>query len=149
MAEDSEMSDDNAMASSGMNGRSDISGMTSADMGGMQGNLIRTRDITGGDVYTTNEANDEGWNSANVYDGVGDNWNQIGEIEDIVLTQDGQMAGIIAEVGGFLDIADKHVMVAVNDVSLVAVDNAEYAFVTRLNEEDLESMEGVDEGFWD
>lgn len=149
MAEDTEMSDDNAMASSGMNGRSDISGMTSADMGGMQGNLIRTRDITGGDVYTTNEANDEGWNSANVYDGVGDNWNQIGEIEDIVLTQDGQMAGIIAEVGGFLDIADKHVMVSVNDVSLVAVDNAEYAFVTRLNEEDLESMEGVDEGFWD
>lgn len=122
--------------------------MTSQDLKSRQGEMIRTRDITGGVIYTTNEADDEGWDSANMYDEVGAEWNEIGEIEDVILTQDGQMAGIVGEVGGFLDIADKHVMISVSDVNLVAVDDRTYAYVTRLNEEDLESMEGVDEAAW-
>ncbi len=110
--------------------------------------LIRTRDITGGQVYTTNEAHDEGeWDSM-AYDGVGDNWNQIGEIEDIVLDKSGKMIGIVAEVGGFLDIGDKHVMLKVDETKLVPVDDRSYAVITRLNEEDLEAREGVDEGWW-
>jgi hypothetical protein len=111
-------------------------------------NLIRTRDITGGNVYTTNAANDEGWSMDTVYTEVSADWNDIGEIEDIILNKSGQMIGIIAEVGGFLDIADKHVMIPVSDVNLVAVDDRSYAFVTKFNEEELEQMESVDEGFW-
>lgn len=34
-------------------------------------------------------------------------------------------------------------------MSLVAVDDKTYAYVTRFNEEELEAMEDVDEGFWD
>jgi len=79
---------------------------------------------------------------------VGANWNDIGEIEDIVLNKIGQMIGIVAEIGGFLDIADKHVMIPVSDVNLVAVDDRSYAFVTKFSEEELEQMESVDEGFW-
>lgn len=111
-------------------------------------NLIRSRDITGGNVYTTDAANDEGWDSANMYDSVESGWNEIGEIEDLVLTEDGKIKGIVAEVGGFLDVADKHVVIDVEDLNLVAVDDTTYAFVTRLNEEELEAMEDVDEGFW-
>lgn len=122
-----------------------------ANIAGMQGDLIRSRDITGGDIYTTNAAWDEGagWDSSMVYDGVGADWNDIGEIEDLILSRDGKLIGIVAEVGGFLDIADKHVAIAVQDVSLVAVDDQTYAYVTRFSEEELESMESVDEGFWD
>lgn len=120
----------------------------STGMQDMQGDLIRTRDITGSDIYTTNEANDEGWDTEGTYSQIGNDWNEIGEIEDVVLTKNGDFAGIVAEVGGFLDIADKHVMVAVDDVNLVAADGADYAFVTRLNEEDLEELPDVDEGFW-
>ena len=123
--------------------------MTSADLSGMQGDLIRTSDITGGAIYTTNEADDEGWDGVSAYDELGADWNEIGEIEDVVLSRDGQMVGVVAEVGGFLDIADKHVMLATGDVRLVAVDDATYAIVTRLSEEELEALEGVDEGFWD
>ena len=65
-----------------------------------------------------------------------------------ILSRDGKMIGIVGEVGGFLDVGDKHVAIAVNDVSLMAVDDQEYAYVTRLNEEDLEELPGVDEGFW-
>ncbi|MCR9158724.1 MAG: PRC-barrel domain-containing protein [Rhodobacteraceae bacterium] len=111
-------------------------------------NLIRTRDITGGTIYTTNAANDEGWSMDTIHTEVGANWNDIGEIEDIVLNKSGQMIGIVAEIGGFLDIADKHVMIPVSDVNLVAVDDRSYAFVTKFSEEELEQMESVDEGFW-
>ena len=118
----------------------------SADLSTMQGELIRTRDITGGTIYTFNEAQDEGWDPDYTYDAVGGDWNQIGEIEDLILDQSGQLVGIVAEVGGFLDIADKHVLISVDNVNLVAAD--EYSYVTNLNEEDLESMEGIDEGWW-
>ena len=111
-------------------------------------NLIRTRDITGGTIYTTNAANDEGWSMDMIHTEVGANWNDIGEIEDIVLNKSGQMIGIVAEIGGFLDIADKHVMIPVSDVNLVAVDDRSYAFVTKFSEEELEQMQSVDEGFW-
>ncbi|GGB88537.1 hypothetical protein GCM10011363_01410 [Marivita lacus] len=111
--------------------------------------LIRTRDITGGDIYTMNAASDEGWSMDTLHTEVGSNWNDIGEIEDIILNKNGQMIGIVAEIGGFLDIADKHVMIPVSDVNLVAVDDRSYAFLTKYSEEELEERESVDEGFWD
>lgn len=111
--------------------------------------LIRSRDITDGEVYTTNEAHDEGsWMEAR-YDAVGSDWNEIGEIEDVILDRDGKMIGVVAEVGGFLDIADKHVMLAMEDMKLVPMGDDDYAVVTRLSEEDLEARESVDEGWWD
>ncbi|WP_366914642.1 PRC-barrel domain-containing protein [Roseovarius sp.] len=149
MAGDADMSDDMANDDAADNARmTEGENTASADMTGMQGDLIRTRDITGGNIYTVNEASDEGWNATDVHDEVGADWNTIGEIEDVVLSRDGQVTGIVAEVGGFLDIADKHVLISVDDLNLVAVDDATYGYVTRQNEEDLEAMESVDEGFW-
>lgn len=113
-----------------------------------EGKLIRTRDITGGAIYTMNEADDEGWEMDWAYADVREKLNEIGEIEDIVLSANGDFRGIVAEIGGFLDIGDKHVMIPVGDVKLIAIDDQTYAYVTRLNEEQLEEMEGVDEGFW-
>ena len=110
-------------------------------------NLIRTRDITGGNIYSL-EAADTMWSSTSTYDSVGDNWNNIGEIEDIILSKDGQMVGIVAEVGGFLDIGDKHVMIPVDDVRLTAVDDKTYGYVTNLTEEQLEELPSVDEAAW-
>jgi len=110
--------------------------------------LIRSRDITGGVIYTLNEADDEGWDLNWTYNDVKDRVNEIGEIEDIVLNSNGEMVGIVAEVGGFLDIGDKHVMLEIADMKLTPVDDQQYVVITRLNEEDLEAMESVDEGFW-
>ncbi|MGK7752622.1 MULTISPECIES: PRC-barrel domain-containing protein [unclassified Roseovarius] len=122
---------------------------SSEEMGQMQGDLIRSRDITGGAVYTTNEANDEGegWETSE-YNEVGSEWSQIGEIEDLVMSRDGKLTGIVVEVGGFLDIGDKHVLLSVKDAKLVPVDDATYTFVTKFSEEEIEEMNGVDEGFW-
>ena len=108
--------------------------------------LIRTRDITGGDIYTTGDPQE--WSADTEFDMVEDGWNDIGEIEDVVLDSSGKMIGVVAEIGGFLDIADKHVMLEMNDVRLVPVDDQSYAVVVSQTEEELEQMEGVDEGFW-
>lgn len=126
----------------------DYSKVDSMQMNEMKGDLIRSRDITGGEIYTVNEASDE-WSPNTAYDAIGEGWNEIGEIEDIVLAKDGQMVGVVAEVGGFLDIGDKHVMISTPNVNLVAVDDQTYAYVTRLSEEELEALPSVDEGFWD
>jgi hypothetical protein len=119
--------------------------------------LIRTRDITGGPVYSIAAAYDEDrWlDTADTafygHDnfGYGTDYEQIGEIEDIVLDRSGQMIGIVAEVGGFLDIGDKHVMVPTEDLRLVPVDDTSFTYVTRLTEEQLEELPGVDEAWFD
>ncbi|QYX56031.1 PRC-barrel domain-containing protein [Roseovarius sp. SCSIO 43702] len=121
---------------------------SSDELAGMKGDLIRSRDITDAEIYTTNAADDEGWDDAD-YTAVDPEWNQIGEIEDLVLSKDGKMIGIVAEVGGFLDIGDKHVALSVDDVKLVPVDDKSFVYVTRYSEEQLEALPSVDEGFWD
>ncbi|EDZ48736.1 hypothetical protein RBY4I_3959 [Rhodobacterales bacterium Y4I] len=111
--------------------------------------LIRTRDITGGDIYTLNGPMDEDtWGNWEA-DGVGPDWNDIGEIEDVILDRSGQMIGVVAEVGGFLDIGDKHVMIPVKDMRLAPVNDKRYVIVTRYTEEQLEELPSVDEGWWD
>ncbi|MFW8637274.1 PRC-barrel domain-containing protein [Cribrihabitans pelagius] len=111
--------------------------------------LIRTRDITGGDIYTLNgPMDDDTWGNWEA-DGVGPDWNDIGEIEDIILDRSGQMIGVVAEVGGFLDVGDKHVMIPVENMRLTPVDDKKYVIVTRFTEEQLEEMPSVDEGWWD
>ncbi len=39
-------------------------------------------------------------------------------------------------------------MLEIDDVNLVTLDDGTYAYVTNRTEEQLEEMEGVDEGFW-
>ena len=111
-------------------------------------NLIRTRDITGGDIYTlSGPMDDDTWGNWDA-EGVGADWNDIGEIEDIILDRDGQMIGVVAEIGGFLDVGDKHVLIPVEDIRLTPVDDQTYVIVTRKTEEQLEEMQSVDEGWW-
>ncbi|EAQ03548.1 hypothetical protein OB2597_02972 [Pseudooceanicola batsensis HTCC2597] len=108
---------------------------------------IRTRDITGGEIYSTAGMGGE-WSADTRFDRVDTQWTDVGEIEDIVLNRDGRLTGVVAEVGGFLDIADKHVILNIERMRLVPVDDRSYAIVTDMTEEELESLEAVDEGFW-
>ncbi|MER5171117.1 MULTISPECIES: PRC-barrel domain-containing protein [Thioclava] len=115
-------------------------------------NLIRSRDITGGDIYTIAKDGGQSWDSMD-WDALASDWNDdglndIGEIEDVVLSPEGQMVGVVAEVGGFLDIADKHVVIPVDATHLVPIDDGKYAIVTSQTEEQLEQLKDVDEGFW-
>ena len=113
-------------------------------------NLIRTRDITGGQVWRMDaEADNSTWDNNGTYEGTGEGWERIGSIEDVVLSRDGQMIGIVGEVGGFLGLGDKMVLMPVNDVRLTALDDGTYAYVTQMTQEEIEAAQDVDEGFWE
>ncbi|MBR9836852.1 MAG: photosystem reaction center subunit H [Rhodobacteraceae bacterium] len=134
--------------------------------------LIRTRDITGGAIYAVNDelpateeaegtdmtaadpaatdpaAADAGTEMAATDDGgmvIQDNWENIGSIEDIILNADGSFEGVVAEVGGFLDIGDKHVHLSLSDVSLTPIDDGKYVVVTNYTKEQLMEMPDIDE----
>lgn len=79
------------------------------------------------------------------YTEIGDNWQNVGEIEDIVFTADGKIEGVVAEVGGFLDIGDKHVHISLGDVQLMPIDDGSYALVTNYTKDQLMEMPDVDE----
>jgi hypothetical protein len=111
-------------------------------------NLIRARDITGGNIYAMTAEPGEAWDENMMYGSVDAEWDVVGEIEDIVLSPDGQMTGIIAEVGGFLDIADTHVLIRLDDVRLVQSESGDYAYVTHMTLDELENLKEVDDGWW-
>lgn len=65
----------------------------------------------------------EGWSVGDMFamtDVVDVNGEEIGNVENVVFSNDGEVLGIIAEVGGFWDIADTHVFVPWDEVTVEA-----------------------------
>jgi hypothetical protein len=111
--------------------------------------LIRTRDIVGSEIYRLDILDGDTTWAANEPYTFDSNWENIGSIEDIVLSKDGQMIGIVGEVGGWLGMGDKMVLMPIEDVRLTVSETGEYAYVTSMTEEQVDAAQGVDEGFWE
>ncbi len=111
--------------------------------------MIALSEVEGGAVYTlsSNEASD--WDVNMTFDAVGDNWERIGSIEDVVLDETGKIHGIVTEVGGFLGIGDKLVMLPLNEMKLVKVDDDDYAVVTPFTSDQLTDMQGYEDAMMD
>ncbi len=65
----------------------------------------------------------EGWSVENMFDEtevVDINGEDIGDVENVIFSNDGEVLGIIAQVGGFWDIGDTHVHVPWADVVVEA-----------------------------
>ena len=126
--------------------------------GGDLGKLMRAEYIIGSDFYTMNAsmidwATEWEWNDARFYDQVDERWERIGEVDDIVLSRDGRLVGVIVEVGGWLDIGDSEVLLDMADVRAVG-GGADYDyeremdFVTSLSKEQIGNMDPVDGSWW-
>ncbi|MBE9638083.1 PRC-barrel domain-containing protein [Salipiger mangrovisoli] len=139
-----------AMAEAGTEMKQEAGEMAASVDGMFNGSpdgLIRTRDITGGAVYAV-DADGEAmeWDDGMAYDTVSDDWDNVGEIEDIVLNADGSFRGIVAEVGGFLDIGDKHVLLEIDNAKFVPIDDGNYSVVTNMTKDQLMELQDIDEG---
>ncbi|SFP27272.1 PRC-barrel domain-containing protein [Tranquillimonas alkanivorans] len=111
-------------------------------------NVLRAENIIDADIYTLEAEYDETtWFDTDYYDEIDTDWEEIGEIEDIVISRDGQIMGLVAEVGGWLDIGDNDVIIDMNDLRLVGDTVGNVAFVTRLSEEQLEARQEVDDAW--
>lgn len=68
-------------------------------------------------------------------------WDDVGEINDVVLTRDGEVEAVIAGIGGFIGIGEKDVAVRMNELKFVSDgENAtDYFIVFTSNKVELES----------
>lgn len=85
------------------------------------------------------------WTSSETFVAGRDNWEDIGEIGDVVMTQDGEVRGIILDVGGFLGFGTHTVMVQTDDLFFVTETDAEggegdFSVVIAMSQDQLESL---------
>ena len=64
----------------------------------------------------------------------------IGDINDIILSQEGQPSQVIVGVGGFLGIGEKDVVLDMNKLQIAATDDGKVKIVTLTTQEDLKNM---------
>lgn len=83
-----------------------------------------------------------------VYNGSGDQAKNIGDVNDIVIGDDGQVQAVVVGVGGFLGIGEKNVAVDYSKLNW-AEGNGDRWLVTDVSKEQLESMPGFDRGAYD
>lgn len=103
-------------------------------------------DLIGARVYAT-EASLDGTTSVNA-DATAE-WDDIGEINEIVLTRDGEVQSVIVGVGGFLGIGEKDVAINMGDLRFVSDgdDPDDYFLVVNANSElimEADAYERVD-----
>jgi sporulation protein YlmC with PRC-barrel domain len=70
-----------------------------------------------------------------VYNGTGDNAQEIGEVNDIVLSKDGMAKSLVIGVGGFLDVGEKNVAYDFNKAQWAEKDGKRWLVVSATKEE--------------
>lgn len=90
------------------------------------------------------------WESDEAFTAGRDNWENVGNIDDVVLTQDGELRGVLLDIGGFLGIGARTVMVELDDLYFVsdettAEDLSDFSVVATISREGLEALPEWDE----
>lgn len=75
----------------------------------------------------------------------GSDSDSVGEIGDIVLTQDGKIDAAVVDVGGFLGMGEKPVAVGFDKVEIYRDEGGELYVLTPYTEDQLESVQAYDE----
>lgn len=76
----------------------------------------------------------------------GQNDENVGEISDVVLSQDGKVEAVIIDVGGFLGVGEKSVAVSMDNLAFMADGDGNHYLYTSMTEEQLEAQPAYDEG---
>ncbi|ABF65429.1 PRC-barrel [Ruegeria sp. TM1040] len=75
---------------------------------------IQASEFIGQQIYTTpSEVDAEG------YEGLQQEWQKIGEVNDIVLSRDGNIQSVLVDIGGFLGIGERQIAVDMNVLQMV------------------------------
>ncbi|MFN3261583.1 MAG: PRC-barrel domain-containing protein [Pikeienuella sp.] len=73
-----------------------------------------------------------------------ESWDDIGEINDIMLSSDGGVDAVIIGVGGFLGIGEKDVALDITDLTTMTEGDAEPFLVVEMTRETLENAPAFD-----
>lgn len=103
---------------------------------GMEGDLLST-ELVGADVYTTATPLDQ--NRFQV-DTVPDDWEQIASVSNLVLGMDGQVRGVLVDIGGFLGIGARTVMMSMDSLRIATHTDSDAVYVVvNSTREELEA----------
>ena len=125
-------------------------------------------DLTGKNLYTLDsddartlgerdesEANGNGmssadrdrmrWTSSETFLAHRDSWEDVGSIDEIVMSMDGEIRGVLLDIGGFLGIGATTVMVSIEDLHFVTQDGDaddidDFEVVIAMSEDELENL---------
>ena len=102
-------------------------------------NDIYASDFIGMRVYATEKDYDAFDENASVDAGAEKGWDDIGEVNDIILNRDGSVKAVILGVGGFLGIGEKDVSVDMNSIKMVNQkgDEGDFFLVVKANKQSL------------
>ena len=110
---------------------------------------IRADEAIGADVYTMNDAYEENiWLENRYWENIDDDWDEIGEVEDVIFSRDGQVIGLVVDVGGWLDLGGDSFVVDLRDLRVVGEEDGDVDFVTRLSQAQIEQMPRAPEESW-
>ena len=90
---------------------------------------IRSEDLVGTTVYGANDAN-------------------VGEIGDVIVSQDGKVDAFIIDVGGFLGMGEKEVAVGMENMSFMTDADGNNYLYTNFTKEQLDAAAAYDKGTW-
>jgi hypothetical protein len=94
-------------------------------------------DLMGSRIYATEAAVNTDDNLAKA----GDDWDDIGEINDLIVGRDGTVKAVVVGVGGFLGLGEKNVALRMSELRFVKKtgdDANDYFIVVKSNKEQLE-----------
>jgi uncharacterized protein YrrD len=111
----------------------------------MEKQHFRASDFIGQRLYA---ADYEG--EAQAYADSGAEWDDIGEINDVILTTEGDVAAVLVDIGGFLGVGERHVAVNMTEVTILAgEDGDDWRAVVDRSREQLEQAPEFDEDIVD
>lgn len=111
--------------------------------------VLRAEDIIGAEVYTLNADYDEAeWLDLDGYAEIDVDWDNVGEVEDIIISRNGNIVGLVVETGGWLDMGDSNYVVDLRDMKVVGDVGPNVQFVTRLSQEEIEQKREVEDQAW-
>lgn len=99
--------------------------------------------LTSRRIWTTNEPSSTVWDNPDLSERPAE-WQDIAKVNDVVLDESGQIVGYIADIGGFLGIGAKKVLLGVDAIHLIAVGNDTF-FATNYTKPELEALPDFDE----
>ena len=100
---------------------------------------IYASDFIGMRVYAAEKDYDTFDENATVDAGAEQEWDDIGEVNDIILNRDGSVKAVILGVGGFLGIGEKDVSVDMSSIKMVNEkgDDGDFFLVVNANKQSL------------
>lgn len=99
--------------------------------------------VTSRRIWTTNQPSTTEWVDPAVEERPAE-WQDIAKVNDIVMDDSGQVLGYVADIGGFLGIGAKKVLLGQDAIHLVTV-GEETFFATNYTKAELEALPDFDE----